>query len=74
MSAFLRSDAAEAPDESLILQCRSDDPFKNRCALICATTVAGIGIAACSRGGDNPAGAAPVSSVDTGRPALMASA
>jgi hypothetical protein len=43
-------------------------------ALICATTVAGIGIAARSRGGDNPAGAAPVSSVDTGRPALMASA
>ena len=43
-------------------------------ALVCATTVAGIGIAAHSRGGGNPAEAAPVRAVDTGRPAPMASA
>jgi hypothetical protein len=43
-------------------------------ALICATAVAGIGIAAHSRGGDNRAEAAPVRAVETGKPAAMASA
>jgi hypothetical protein len=40
-------------------------------ALICATTVAGIGIAAHSRGVDNPGEAAHPGA---GRPAVMASA
>jgi hypothetical protein len=43
-------------------------------ALICATAVAGIGIAAHSRGGDNPTKAASISAADTGRPAPMVSA
>jgi len=42
-------------------------------ALICATAVAGIGIAAHSRPGDDAAGAAHVSAIDAGRPAMMAS-
>ena len=42
-------------------------------ALICATAVAGIGIAAHSRPGDDAAGAARVSAIDAGRPAMMAS-
>ena len=43
-------------------------------ALICATAVTGIRIAAHSRGGDNPAEATPFRAVDTGRPAPMVSA
>ena len=40
-------------------------------ALICATAVTGIGIAAHSRPGDEAAGAARV--IDAGKPAMMAS-
>ena len=43
-------------------------------ALICATAVTGIRIAAHSRGGDNPAEAAPLSAADTGRPVPVVSA
>jgi len=42
-------------------------------ALICATAVAGIGIAAHSRPGDDAAGTAHVSAIHAGRPAMMAS-
>lgn len=42
-------------------------------ALICATAVAGIGIAAHSRPGDDAAGAASVSAIHAGKPAMMAS-
>jgi len=42
-------------------------------ALICATAVAGIGIAAHSRPGDGAAGAAHVRAIYAGKPAMMAS-
>ncbi len=42
-------------------------------ALICATAVAGIGIAAHSRRGDDRAEAARVGIIDAGKPAMMAS-
>ena len=42
-------------------------------ALICAMAVAGIGIAAHSRPGDDAAGAASASAIHAGNPAMMAS-
>ena len=42
-------------------------------ALICATAVAGIGIAAHSSHGDDPSEAAHISFITVGKPATMAS-